>query len=350
VYVTPGGSGDYGHAFVGTRVNSDHAVDAEPFHLVAANCPLCGPGADEPVGVGEDFEYRTSPDSFLAVRCSSCGLIRIDPRPSSDEFERMYPDTYHAFAFDDEGFGVVHDVRERLEARRLTRWLRGVPPGARVLDVGCGDGFHLDVLRRRSKVGYDLSGIDLDKRAVSRATGRGLLVEEGALETSSVSLGSVDCALLIQTIEHVEDPLALLRAIRERLRPGGRLIVVTDNTGSFDFRWFGSRWWGGYHFPRHLHLFDQRSLRTMAAEAGFDIAALDTMVSPVNWVYSIRNLLVDHRAPRWLVDQFSLRTPVSLAIATIWDLGNRLFGRGALLRADLRRPTSDVTQLEPGTR
>ncbi len=255
----------------------------------------------------------------------------------------MYPDTYHAFAFDENNFGIVHEVRERLETRRLTRWLRGVPSGARVLDVGCGDGFHLDLLRRRSSIRCQLSGIDLDKRAVSRAVERGLEVAEGALETSPIAPASVDCVLLIQTIEHVEDPLALLRAIRERLRPGGRLIVVTDNTGSLDFRWFGSRWWGGYHVPRHLHLFDHGSLRAVATAAGFEVAALETMVSPVNWVYSVRNLLVDHRAPRWLIDQFSLQTPISLAFATVWDLGHRMFGRGALLRAELRRPLSALS-------
>ena len=252
----------------------------------------------------------------------------------------MYPDTYHAFAFDDDRFGFVHTVRERLEARRLTRWFRGLPRGARVLDVGCGDGFHLDVIRRRCANAYELSGIDVDKRAVSRAAGRGLAVREGALETSNIERDSIDCVLLIQTIEHVEDPLDLLRAIFARLRPGGRLIVVTDNTGSLDFRWFGSRWWGGYHFPRHLHLFDDSSLRSMAGAAGFEIESLETMVSPVNWVYSIRNVLVDHRAPSWLVGQFSLQTPITLAIATVWDGLHRAFGRGALLRADLRRPPS----------
>ena len=70
-----------------------------------------------------------------------------------------------------------------------------------------------------------------------------------------------DFAILIQTVEHVADPASLLRAIRRVLRPGGRLLVVTDNTGSLDFSVAKRRHWGGYHFPRHWYLFDAASMR-----------------------------------------------------------------------------------------
>ena len=45
--------------------------------LVPARCCLCEDDDAEPVAVGEDFEYRTSPDSFLAMRCRGCGLIYL---------------------------------------------------------------------------------------------------------------------------------------------------------------------------------------------------------------------------------------------------------------------------------
>lgn len=313
---------------------------ARPLATEAARCCICGTRDAEPVGVGEDFEYRTSPDSFLTVRCTHCGVVYLDPRPVRRELPRIYPDDYHAFAFSEERFGLVHSVRSRLEARRLLRALEGLPPQAAVLDVGCGDGFHLSLLQDHGPTGWRLEGVDLDPRAVAAAEARGITVHRGSIEDLALPEGSYDAALLIQTVEHVEDPAAVLRAIHRVLAPGGRLLLVTDNTGSLDFRIAKRRHWGGYHFPRHWYLFDERSLRLLATHTGFEVAALDTMVSPVNWVYSLRNALDDWGAPRGLVDRLSLESPVALAAGTVFDSLHQAAGRGALLRAVLRRPAA----------
>ena len=302
------------------------------------SCCLCGSSASMPIGVGEDFEYRTSGDSFLAVRCEPCSLVYLDPRPDESEFARIYPPTYHAFSFDAASFGLVYRIRERLEARRMLKAARGLPPDASILDVGCGDGFHLDLLRRHGSPEWRLSGVDLDERAVHRARERGLAVHRGSIEEAPIAERSVDLALCLQTLEHVADPPALLRSIRRVLRPGGRLVIVTDNTDSLDFHLFKNRHWGGYHFPRHWNLFNRYSLRRLAESTGYEVQTQGTMTSPVNWTYSVRNILDDWGAPRWLVGCFTLRSPVALGIFTLFDIAHGVFGRGALLRVVLRVP------------
>lgn len=309
-----------------------------PLVLEAATCCICGTRDAEPVGVGEDFEYRTSPDSFLTVRCVHCGVVYLDRRPVADELGRIYPDDYHAFAFDEEHFGVVYAVRRRLEARRLLRAFAGLPAAARILDVGCGDGFHLELLREFGPTGWTLEGVDVDERAIAAAERRGLRVHRGRVESLALPEAGYDAALLIQTIEHLPDPVAVLDAVRTRLRPGGRLLLVTDNTGSLDYRIARRRHWGGYHFPRHWYLFDAASLRKLAGAAGLEVAELGTMMSPVNWVYSARNALDDWGASDRVVDSLSLDSPVALAAGTAFDTLHQLAGRGALLRAVLRRP------------
>ncbi len=314
------------------------ADEQEIVNLEHVPCCICGGVDGTPVGVGEDFEYHTSAHSFLAVRCPSCNLIYLDPRPSLASLPVIYPDEYHAFAFDEGQFGMVHKVRSRLEARRLRRAGRGLPTDAQVLDVGCGDGFHLDLLRKYGPSGWQLHGIDTDVRAVSAARRRGLDVEECSIEDSSLTPGSIDFALCIQTIEHVADPVAILRAIGKLLKPGGRLYLITDNTGSPDFKITKGRHWGGYHFPRHWNLFNKPSIRKLADAAGLEVAKLSTTTSPVNWTYSIRNTLVDWNAPQWMVRQFSLKAAPALAVFTALDAALTVVGRGALLRVMLRRP------------
>src|SRR5262249_17900692 len=130
----------------------------EPLHLVPAVCCVCDDDDAEPCGVGEDFEYRTSHDSFLAMRCRTGGLVYLNPRPDVSELSRIYPPTYHAFDFSLERFGLIYRVRRWLEARRLLSWCKDLPADARILDVGCGDGFHLRLLQDFGKPGWRLEG------------------------------------------------------------------------------------------------------------------------------------------------------------------------------------------------
>lgn len=312
--------------------------DGAPLEMEHVACDICGPSVVEPVGVGEDFEYWTSPDTFLAVRCTACGLVYLDPRPAATELDRIYPPTYHAFDFSEERFGLVYKVRERLEARRLLRVAGDLPADARILDVGCGDGFHLDLFRRFGRPTWTVEGVEPDERAAAVARERGLTVHASTLADADIAPGSVDLVILIQTIEHVPFPTALLREIAAVLRPGGRLMVVTDNVGSPDFRISRSRHWGGYHFPRHWHLYDRTTLARTAEAAGLDVEEIATIVSPVNWVYSLRNLLVDLRAPDAVVRPLSLEGSVALAVGTVLDSVMNALGRGALLRGTFRRP------------
>lgn len=306
--------------------------------MTFADCCLCESDETQPLGAGEDFEYRTSTDTFAAMRCRLCGLVFINPRPALSEFTRIYPENYHAFEFSAEHFGFVYKVRRRLEANRLLAWCRDLSEEARILDVGCGDGFHLGVLREFGKKTWTLEGVDADQRAVRIGRKNDLTIHQGTLETIDLPENSYDLILLIQTVEHIADPPELLRQIRTLLRPGGRVVIVTDNTDSMDFTLSKKRYWGGYHFPRHWYLFNKKTIRRLAEKTAMEVESLTTQVSPVNWVYSIRNRLADKNAPDWLVERFSLKSTVSLGIFTLFDMLHNLAGRGALLNAVLKRP------------
>lgn len=256
---------------------------------------------------------------------------------------RIYPDNYHAFNFSAERFGIVHRIRRRLESYRLLKWCRGISEDARLLDVGCGDGFHLKLLRDFGPSRWRLVGIDMDERAVRQAASEGIDVSRGSVE--KFPQGPLfEMAFLIMTIEHLAAPVETLRAIRDHLKPGGKLIIVTDNANSPDFHLFKGRHWGGYHFPRHLHLFNRETLEKTAGAAGFDFVSITTGLSPVNWVYSIRNLLSDWHCPSWVVNRFSLSAPLALTFFTLLDAPFSMIGKGAVLHGVFVKPTSEEEQ------
>lgn len=313
-------------------------VTSPPLKLVSVDCIVCGSKDSDLIGSGYDYEYWTAPDEFRARRCIECGNIFLSPRPHVSEFKRIYPSSYHSLAFSEENFSFVHKVRSRLEANRLLKYCTGVPPDARILDVGCGDGFHLRLLRDFGASTWAVEGVDVDNRAVAMASRDGLTIHEGSIEDLALPADHYDVVYTIQTIEHVADPFGMLAAIHRVLKPGGRLVVVTDNTDSIDFGWFRKGYWGGYHFPRHWNLFNRGSLARLAERAGYKTEKIETIVSPVNWVYSIHNYLVARHAPRWLVNRFTLKSPVSLGIFTIVDMVLQKVKRGALLNAFFTKP------------
>lgn len=310
--------------------------------MAATYCCLCDQGDSAIIGTGEDFEYRTSADTFTARQCRTCGLVYLNPRPALEELARIYPSSYHAFAFSETEFGLVFKVRRRLEAKRLLGWCRGLPDNARIIDIGCGDGFHLEILKDFGPKTWQLEGVDADERAVAMARRKGLTIHCGLLEKLALPSEKYDLAISIQTIEHLASPPQLLANVRKLLRPGGCLIIVTDNTDSLDFRLFKHRHWGGYHFPRHWNLFNPPTLHKLAEKTGFEVEKLTTQVSPVNWTYSVRNTLADCNAPSWLVELFSLKSTLTLGAFTIFDTLHNLAGRGALLNAVLKRPVTEA--------
>jgi SAM-dependent methyltransferase len=309
-----------------------------PLALVSINCCICNNDDAEPVAVGEDFEYRTSPDTFLAMRCRQCGLIYLNPRPAVEELSRIYPPDYHAYDFSEEQFGFVYKVRCKLEARRLLSCCEGLPDNARIIDVGCGDGFHLGLLRQFGKPGWQLEGIDPSDLAVIAGNRAGLTIHQGTIQSLDLPKASYNLAFMIATLEHVDDPVQVLESVRSLLRPGGCVVIVTDNTDTLDFRLFQQRHWGGYHFPRHWNLFNPSTLRQLAQKVDLEVAQLTTILSPVNWVYSLHNALVDWGAPPWLIRQFTLKSTLALGFFTLFDLLHQTLGHGALLRVTLRRP------------
>jgi len=306
--------------------------------LTFVKCCICGSSNATIIGKGQDFEYHTSRETFSVMRCNSCGLIYLNPRPVISEFKRIYPPSYHAYNFSENNFGFPYKVRSRIERWRLLHDCSDLPDNAKIMDIGCGDGFHLELLRSSGKKNWSLEGVDIDKHAIEAASVKGLKVHMGPVEKIDLPGEDYDLIFMLMTIEHVERPDEQLRGIRRLLKRGGRLVIVTDNTSSLDFKFFKQHYWGGYHFPRHWNLFNRHSLGRLADKTGFEVVSLKTIISPVNWVYSIHNALVDRGKPQWLVDSFTLKSTFSLAFFTVLDFIFQKFGRGALLKGIFRKP------------
>ncbi len=286
------------------------------------NCFLCG-ATGELLYSNLSDRLSETPGVWQMKRCPQerCGLLWLDPMPE----ERDLPLIYESYYTHQDKPPAVRGL-----ARRVAHWtyhallrttglagqreelfslyLRGTQPG-RLLDVGCGDGGRL---ARWQTMGWEVEGQEVDATAAERARARyGLRVHLGALSDIALPDSTFDVVTMSHVIEHVPDPLALLKECRRILKPGGRLIAVTPNVNSLGHHRFGACW-RGLEPPRHLHLFSPTTLNDLGVRAGFH--SVRTSTTAVNAQFLAEASLCIARTGRY---RFGARMEPGLVVRSL---------------------------------
>jgi SAM-dependent methyltransferase len=234
----------------------------------ALQCYICNGNCIKTVKQGP-YEYKT---------CQTCLTAHLTSVLSDDELQAFY-DRYHQSAENGGNYSAfesrmqadfpwkLHLVQQAVSAKSSVRKIR-------LLDVGCGKGYFL---KEAASAGLDAMGIDLSKSAVTFAReSLGVKAESGHLETDAPDHWSqaFDVATFWASIEHLPDPLTVLKAIRRCLRPGGVLLCDTGLGGlPAEQRLAGYTQW--YDAPEHIFVFSGRGLRTLLERAGFEVVHAD---------------------------------------------------------------------------
>lgn len=155
------------------------------------------------------------------MRCGACGYVFDNPRPTLEDISAYYS---HAAKYD--GWLVALDERDELWRRRLKKLLRHCKGGA-LLDVGTGIGQFLDKARPFFS---ELIGTEVSASAASIARERyELEVLNDALERIDFGDRCFDAITLFHVLEHVHDPVAVVKKCHTLLRDGGILLIAVPN-------------------------------------------------------------------------------------------------------------------------
>ena len=253
-------------------------------------CPLCG-HRDEEVQFEAPDPNPNNGDAlvFAVVSCRQCGLKYTNPRPDEADIARFYPDDYRPH----------RRPRKMVQAGKASfvgRWtgrtqrertgdLPWVGQG-RLLDFGCGGGSYM---KRMADQGWTVTGLDAAVGAVRHIQEElGLRALVGSLPHPNLRPASFDVVTMWHSIEHVHQPLAIVREAFRLLIPGGKIVVACPNIDSWAFRTFGPRWFG-LDLPRHLTHFTPHTLRAMLTAGGFLVES----VRPIrhsDWIRSSARL------------------------------------------------------------
>jgi 2-polyprenyl-3-methyl-5-hydroxy-6-metoxy-1,4-benzoquinol methylase len=231
-------------------------------------CPSCGTG--NPL-VLDYVTPRASSGNNLPIAlvsgCETCGLVFVNPPPSKSEVDAYYqPGGAWEQKLEKRKRGLAKKL-ERLkgqprptsmkeffvaEAKRL----HGTKDRPQVLDFGCGDGNILDALQA---AGWDTAGID---PATAHEITRHVMLEAIPSEPT------YDLIIMKHVLEHLPEPLSLLRAARAALFEGGHLLVGVPNLDRLAEHGKKDYCVNRLH---HLTAYTTRSLSNLLALAGFSV-------------------------------------------------------------------------------
>lgn len=335
-------------------MKSDQEIKTEQIK----DCLLCG-RQGTPRYVNLPDRLFDAPGLWDLQACPSCGLTWLSPRPIAADLGKSYAEYYThgaetqrnrmdvllekvALPVITSKFGYSEgsrDSRRRLWGKMLgliplcndvaVRYIMGLRGEKRgkLLDVGCGDGAFLADMQN---LGWDIAGVETDPEAAKTAGQRlGMEIVAGSLENARLAPDSFDAVTLRHVIEHVADPVSLLRECQRILKPGGVLAITTPNLDSLGHRLFGSAW-RDLDPPRHLHLYSFRTLKDLAelaAPGKFSIEYLNSIgVFAGQIAVTSRSI---KKTGRWKAQRLTKWQLLSTAIFTIVENFVKLFAENA---------------------
>lgn len=228
--------------------------------------------------------------AFGFVRCSACGHVFDNPRPTEDAIVEHYS---RMGQYDD--WVEVLGARERLWRRRIGKLRRHAVPGS-LMDVGAGIGQFLVLAQPYFT---EVTGTEVSVSAIALAKEKyGLTLHQGTIE--ALNLPAVDNLTLFHVLEHVGSPRRTLERCHELVRPGGRLFLCVPNdirSWTSRIRALKSRWRANGNSPiaglprweatKEIHLshFTAQSLASGVMAAGFRVLSIgnDPYYAAAGW-------------------------------------------------------------------
>jgi 2-polyprenyl-3-methyl-5-hydroxy-6-metoxy-1,4-benzoquinol methylase len=235
-----------------------------------AACPVC---AGPSVAASEEFEGYIEGYRVVVLQCVSCDLrysSRLDVPPDLYDIIYTYAPVlpgYDRYARYAATIRRRADALDILAAHELPYWFvtqhvrARLPAGATIIDLGCGEGYLTYALRQ---AGYSCIGVDLSADVIDRARRRfGQADWFGTVEEFGHDGVCADLVIAVELIEHVADPVRLVRDASAMLKPGGSVLITTPNR---DASPLGV--WDTDLPPVHLYWFGRTAMTELAKRAG----------------------------------------------------------------------------------
>ena len=221
--------------------------------------------------------------------CPECKISMTHPFPSDEEINSLYSSENYRTS-DGTRFNFFVEYLIYLASLLKKRAIEKYVHLGKILDIGCGRGLFLDIMRRG---GWDVVGVELNKETASYAKNAyGINVYTGNIIDQSLPSESFDVVNICAVLEHLKEPNALLSEARRLLKKEGLLVILVPNIQSFEFKFGGDKW---FHLdlPFHLFHFSENSLINLLRKKGFSLKRVKRFhleYGPFGWLQTLFNL------------------------------------------------------------
>jgi SAM-dependent methyltransferase len=290
-------------------------------------CPLCA----QPVSRDFPIYYEFNDKRYQAKQCPHCAFIFVDPRLTPEELKLLYSDEY--FLHDGAGYGAHSDtdyetaaIKGSVKFPEILGWIRRFKPSGEFFEVGCGMGYFLHYAREQ---GYNVSGIEYAELGVRVCREKfSLNVERGSFEELREKPDRYDVIFMGDVLEHLMQPLEMLRKANSMLRNSGLVAVevpsmfnsLTGRLATAGLRILRRKKKMGLP-PYHVNEFTPGTLRTILARAGFKETVIVQRIKPPSAI-TLRGSAIEKAVKK------ALHYPNYGLTKSLGVFGDRLLGIG----------------------
>lgn len=288
-------------------------------NLLGAYCPLC----EEQVSANIillNLKSRIEKDKrrYHIVKCQNCGLAFCNPVPNLELIADFYSREQPKHSLRDISMSsMTNQVFNRYRMRSV---LEQFPSQGSVLDFGCGSGLFLHEMKQ---LGFDITGIEFNEATAEvarRLVGKTKIITHN-WETALAGR-KFDVVTIWHVLEHIGQPIRLLKSCRTFLKPTGLLVVEVPNWHSIVRRLFKSSYYD-IGVPVHLTFYSWQTLTKALNKSGFTIRRIQyPFCFILRFSRSLRQLLISKNI-RFHVPAIVLylSVPISLVISMIGFCG-----------------------------
>jgi 2-polyprenyl-3-methyl-5-hydroxy-6-metoxy-1,4-benzoquinol methylase len=226
---------------------------------------------------------------FQYDECLNCGSVFLSNIPIDSSFYKKYYDTKYRTV--DRGVifklgMILVSLANKTKIKTIQKNIQTKSP-ITLLDIGSGHG---DFIAQLNHSQFTPSGIEIEKDLVQEAKHKGITMYHGDFLDYDFKNKKLDCITLWHVIEHIPNPQKLLRKIHKLLKKDGIFIFSTPSTHSLGFQ-FGKENWFHLEAPRHIILYNQKSLQYIADTHDFTILETKNnyLEFPTDLYWSLRN-------------------------------------------------------------
>lgn len=220
------------------------------------NCLICNSSLLKPLR-GYESKYLQ--------KCKNCGFVFIYKIPTKEELDTYYA-TY-AYSGDDYISEITikryNELLDSFEPFRQTN---------KLLDIGCGRGYFLEVAKKR---GWQVYGTEYSQKAIEICINKGFSMNQGKLNENNYSLEEFDIITSFEVIEHINNPLEEISIIKKLLRKEGLFYCTTPNFNSLS-RYYLKAEYNIICYPEHLSYYTKNTLKYLLNNNGFTLKKIET--------------------------------------------------------------------------